>query len=130
MLHRLNHSIALQGVLALMAFAAFLVAAAHTMQPLPNSTWNPVMEADAVQSASEPSSPIVAVPAPVTVFHGTIAKDGSTFLLRETSGSVYRLAPAAHLHVRSFVGKFVKLTGSADKNAQILHVDSIEKTAA
>jgi len=125
--HRLNNSIALQGVLALVAFAAFLVAAAHTLQPQPDSAWNSVVVADAAQSASDHASQPVAAPEPVTVFHGTIAKDGPEFLLRETSGSIYRLAPAAN--VGAFVGKVVKLTGRMDKDAGLIRIEGIQPSA-
>jgi len=58
------------------------------------------------------------------VFTGTIAKDGSDFILRDSSGAVYRLdAPEK---AQPFEGKSVKVTGTLEASANVLHVQLIE----
>jgi hypothetical protein len=59
-----------------------------------------------------------------SVFTGTIVKDGSNFLLRESTGNVYHLDPASS--VEAFAGKSVKVTGKLEESAKIIHVDTIE----
>jgi hypothetical protein len=62
------------------------------------------------------------------VVTGTIVKNGSDFVLKDTSGTVYRLdAPGK---AEPFEGKSVKVTGQLDANASLPHVESIEATTA
>ncbi len=130
-MHRLNNTIAVQGVLALFAFAMLLVVAAHALQPQRENSLDPVIAA-----AQEPPQPVTppdtqppdAKAKSASVFHGTIVKDGSDFVLRDQSGTVYRLdAPAK---AKAFEGKTVKLTGRVDKNAKLIHVQEIRGSAA
>jgi hypothetical protein len=61
-------------------------------------------------------------------FTGTIAKDGEQFVLRDSSGAVYKLDDAER--ARSFEGKSVKVTGHLDTEAKLIHVESIEGAEA
>ena len=53
-------------------------------------------------------------PAKSKVFTGTIAKDGDDFVLRVSSGGVYKLDDAER--ASSFEGKAVKVTGQLDES--------------
>lgn len=135
-MHRFNNNIVLQGMLALLAFALLLVVAARALQPQQSSAPDPVLAA----SLQEPQQPVAPPDAqspdpsrdgkavPASVFHGTIARDGSDFVFRDQSGKVYRLdAPEK---AKPYVGKTVKVTGQVEKNANLIHVQHIEKVAA
>jgi DNA/RNA endonuclease YhcR with UshA esterase domain len=63
------------------------------------------------------------------VVTGTIVKSGSDFVLKDTSGTVYKLdAPEK---AEPFEGKSVKVTGQLDSaNATLIHVDAIEAMSA
>jgi hypothetical protein len=59
---------------------------------------------------------------------GTIVKTGSDFVLRDPSGTVYRLdAPEK---VQPFEGKSVKVTGKLEADNNLVHVKSIEEITA
>ena len=135
-MHRLNNTIALQGVLALLAFGLLLVVAAHALKPLNGNSLDPAYP-PAVEAAQEPQQPATAPDAQqppdaktesATVFHGTIVKDGNDYVLRDQSGTVYRLDSPAE--AKPFVGKPVRLTGRVEKDARLIHVQRIEKVAA
>ena len=68
-----------------------------------------------------------AEPKTVTI-SGTIVKTGSDYVLKDTSGAIYRLDTPDK--AEPFEGKPVKVTGKLDVNAHLLHVDSIEAIAA
>lgn len=139
-MHRFNNNLALQGMLALLAFALLLVVAAKALQPQHLPAPDPVMAA-ALQEAQQPAasrgtqsdtqSPDPrqdGKSVPGGVFHGTIVRDGSDFVFRDQSGIVYRLdAPEK---AKPFVGKTVKLSGQVEKDARLIHVQHVEKTAA
>lgn len=67
-------------------------------------------------------------PAKSTIFTGTIARDGEQFVLRDSSGGIFKLDNAEQ--AQSFVGKAVKVTGRLDEEAKLIHVDSIEVVSA
>jgi uncharacterized protein YdeI (BOF family) len=125
----------MQGVLALLAFALLLVVAAHALRPLDKNSFDTGFP-PAVQAAQEPQQPATAQDGQqppnakaesATVFHGTIVKDGSDFVLRDQSGTVYRLdAPSK---AKPFEGKSVKLTGRVEKDARLIHVQDIQASA-
>lgn len=61
-------------------------------------------------------------------FTGTIAKSGSTYVLRDSSGQTYKLdAPD---QAQSFEGKAVTVTGQLDPQSNTIHVESIQPAAA
>jgi hemolysin activation/secretion protein len=61
-------------------------------------------------------------------FTGTIQKSGSHFVLKDDSGQIFKLDDAAS--AKPYVGKPVKVVGQLDEQAMLIHVQSIEGTAA
>jgi uncharacterized protein YdeI (BOF family) len=59
-----------------------------------------------------------------TTFTGTIMKDGEQYVLRDSSGGVYKLDDSSR--AQAFEGKTVKVTGRLDADSKILHVDTIQ----
>jgi len=130
--HRLNNTIALQGVLALFAFVLLLVVAANALQPHHDNAFDPVAAA-VIQEPHWATVPPASLPRDAqseqsSVFHGTILRHGSDFLFREQTGVVYRLAAPAN--VKPFVGKTVKVTGWIEKDARLFHIQDIQRGAA
>lgn len=66
-------------------------------------------------------------PKPATLT-GTVAKDGDSFVLHDSSGAVYSLDDTDR--VKPFEGKSVKVTGKLDMDAKVIHVETIEPLAA
>ncbi len=62
--------------------------------------------------------------AKAATFTGTIVKQGDSYVLRDSSGAVYRLDNASR--VESFEGKSVTITGKLDPQTKTIHVESIE----
>jgi uncharacterized protein YdeI (BOF family) len=67
-------------------------------------------------------------PAKMTTFTGTVLKDGEQYVLRDSSGGVYKLDDSSR--AQSFEGKTVKITGRLDANAKMIHVDTIQSIAS
>jgi uncharacterized protein YdeI (BOF family) len=63
-----------------------------------------------------------------TTFTGTVVKDGEQYVLRDSSGSVYKLDDSSR--AQSFEGKTVKVTGKLDADSKIIHVDTIQALAS
>ncbi len=63
-----------------------------------------------------------------TTFTGTVVKDGEQYVLRDSSGSVYKLDDSSR--AQAFEGKTVKVTGRLDSNSKMIHVDSISALAS
>lgn len=63
-----------------------------------------------------------------TVFTGTVVKSGSEFILHDSSGQMYRLDDPES--AKPYEGKAVKVTGQLDEQAKLIHVESIEGSAA
>jgi hypothetical protein len=59
-----------------------------------------------------------------TTFTGTVMRNGDQYVLRDSSGSVYKLDDASR--AQSFEGKTVKVTGRLDADSKIIHVDTIQ----
>jgi hypothetical protein len=57
-------------------------------------------------------------------FTGTVAKDGEQYVLRDSSGAVYKLDDSER--AKAFEGKAVKVMGRLDTEAKLIHVESIE----
>jgi hypothetical protein len=62
------------------------------------------------------------------VVTGTIVKSGSDFVLKDSSGMVYRLDTPEK--AEPFDGKPVKVTGKLEAGTNLLHVESIEAMTA
>jgi uncharacterized protein YdeI (BOF family) len=61
-------------------------------------------------------------------FTGTIVKDGEQYLLRDSSGQMYKLDDAER--AKPFEGKAVKVTGQLDAEAKLIHLENIESAEA
>lgn len=61
-------------------------------------------------------------------FTGTIVKDGEQFLLKDSTGTVYKLDDSSR--ASTFEGKSVKVTGKLDTDAKLIHVEAIEAVSA
>jgi uncharacterized protein YdeI (BOF family) len=81
---------------------------------------------------AQPQQPDQAQPAQkAVVVTGTILKNGSAFILRDSTGAVYQLD--AQEKAAPFEGQSVKITGKLEKatnETALLHVDAIEALAA
>jgi uncharacterized protein YdeI (BOF family) len=67
-------------------------------------------------------------PSKTATFTGTVVKDGEQYVLRDSSGSVYKLDDTSR--AQAFEGKTVKVTGRLDANSKMIHVDSIQALAS
>jgi len=93
-------------------------------QPQPNQP--PDQPDQAKPDTQQPDTPQQGAKAVVVT--GMIVKSGSDFVLKDASGTVYRLdAPEK---AEPFEGKSVKVTGKLDANASLIHVDAIEAVTA
>ncbi|MFY9853032.1 MAG: DUF5818 domain-containing protein [Terracidiphilus sp.] len=61
-------------------------------------------------------------------FTGTIVQDGAQFLLKDSSGQIYKLDDQDS--AKPYAGKTVKVTGQLDEDAKLIHVVSIEPVEA
>lgn len=61
-------------------------------------------------------------------FSGTVAKKGNGFILRDSSGAVYRLDDSSR--AARFEGKSVTVTGKLDPQTKTIHVETIEGASA
>jgi hypothetical protein len=59
-----------------------------------------------------------------STFTGTVMKSGDQYLLKDSSGQVYKLDDSSR--AQSYEGKSVKVTGKLDTDAKLIHVESIE----
>jgi len=61
-------------------------------------------------------------------FTGTVVLDGAQYLLRDSSGQIYKLDDPER--AKPFEGKAVKVTGHLDMEARLIHVEKIESAEA
>jgi len=84
------------------------------------------------QTPPSQTPPDQAVPNPnsakTATFTGTVVKDGEQYVLRDSSGSVYKLDDSSR--AQAFEGKTVKVTGRLDADSKMIHVDSIQALAS
>ena len=66
--------------------------------------------------------------AKTTSFTGTIVKDGENYVLRDSSGGIYKLDDSSR--AQAFEGKTDKVTGKLDADSKMIHVDSIQALAS
>lgn len=90
-----------------------------------------------IQEPQTPPSPAQAQPdqaqpntdaSKSTTFTGTVVKDGEQYVLRDSSGGVYKLDDSSR--AQAFEGKTVKVTGRLDADSKMIHVDTIEAMAS
>jgi len=96
----------------------------------PNSA-TPMPVIQEPQSPPSQTPPDQAMPnqdSKTTTFTGTVVKDGEQYVLRDSSGSVYKLDDSSR--AQAFEGKTVKVTGRLDANSKMIHVDSIQALAS
>jgi Protein of unknown function (DUF5818) len=121
-----NSSITAQGVLSLVAIAMMLGYAVHALQlSPPQSVTAYAQDRQPPVSATQQAGPDAEKPA---VFAGTIVQLGSAFLLRGSSGAVYRLDDSSR--AQQFAGLPVKVTGKLDSTLKVIRVVKIEETRA
>jgi uncharacterized protein YdeI (BOF family) len=96
----------------------------------PNSA-SPMPVIQEPQTPPSQTAPDQAMPnqdSKTTTFTGTVVKDGEQYVLRDSSGSVYKLDDSSR--AQAFEGKTVKVTGRLDANSKMIHVDSIQALAS
>ena len=128
-----NRAMATQGLILLMAFQATQGAMALAMDSALAQT--PVAtqgeqtgaqnEAVAPQPGATQTNPSAAKSVVVT---GTVARSGTGYILRVSTGNEYQLDPADK--AEPFEGKAVKVTGMLETEAKLLHVETIEEVSA
>lgn len=69
-----------------------------------------------------------AMPATTVTFSGTVIRDGSRFALLETAGTLYTLDSTGRAW--PFEGEDVRVTGTLDPSARLLHVNDIRAMAS
>jgi len=125
-----------QGVLSLFAIAVLVGYAANTMRPLPETSME--LNVSGAQTQSDSSAPVLSaataypmtdttVARPATL-RGTILRDRANFVLRDSAGMVYRLDDSAK--AMAFEGKSVKVTGTLEESARLIHVQQIQDVNA
>ena len=62
--------------------------------------------------------------AQAAVFQGTVLRNGERFSIRTTAGQIYQLDDPQH--VQPYEGKNVRITGTLDSSARLIHVSRIE----
>ena len=124
-------SIKLQSLLGISTFALLLGSAtawgatervAATPMPVIQEPQSPPSQAQPDQSTTSQDS------AKTSTFTGTIMKDGEQWVLRDSSGNVYKLDDSSR--AQAFEGKTVKVTGRLDTNSKMIHVDTIQALAS
>ena len=68
------------------------------------------------------------ISATTVTFSGTVMRNGSRFVLRETGGVLYTLDSTGRAW--PFEGEDVRVTGKLDTSTSLLHVDAIETMAS
>ncbi len=63
-----------------------------------------------------------------TTFTGTVVKNGHYYVLRDSSGSIYKLDDPDR--AKHFEGKPVMITGELDQQSKVIHVESIQNAQA
>lgn len=95
-------------------------------QPSPSQT--PSQPSQAPSQAQPDQSTPNQDSAKSTTFTGTIMKNGEQWVLRDSSGNVYKLDDSSR--AQAFEGKTVKVTGRLDADSKTIHVDTIQALAS
>ncbi len=108
---------------------AWGVSAPKSATPMPviQEPQNPPAQTPPAQTSPDQTMPSQDASKAKT-FTGTVVKDGEQYVLRDSSGSVYKLDDSTR--AQTFEGKTVKVTGTLDSNSKMIHVDSIEALAS
>lgn len=121
------------GLLCSVILTAVFFIAVFALQPQPvqsqplaqAGTQQPQEKSGAQQPDTSPPNQPAAKAVAVT---GTIVKKGSSFVLQDTSGTVYQLD--AQEKAQPYEGKSVKVTGTLEAKTNLLHVETIEELNA
>jgi uncharacterized protein YdeI (BOF family) len=100
---------------------------AATPMPILQEPQAPPAQTPPAQASPEQSTPSQDQ-AKTTTFTGTIVKDGENYVLRDSSGGIYKLDDSTR--AQSFEGKTVKVTGKLDADSKMIHVDNIQALAS
>ncbi len=87
-----------------------------------------VQEPQAPPSQIPPDQAMPNQDSKTATFTGIVVKDGEQYVLRDSSGSVYKLDDSSR--AQAFEGKTVKVTGRLDADSKMIHVDSIQALAS
>jgi hypothetical protein len=96
---------------------AMLLQNSQQLQPMPGQ---PALHSQRSEISQQNTKPVAV--------SGTIVKNGSDFVLKEPSGTVYRLDDPEK--PEPFEGKSVTVTGQLDADSSLIHVESIEVMTA
>ena len=119
-------------VLLGLSSCALLLASVQAWGATTPSSASPMPVIQEPQTPPSQASPDKAMPnqdsSKSTTFTGTVVKDGEQYVLRDSSGSIYKLDDSSR--AQAFEGKTVKVTGRLDANSKMIHVDSIQALAS
>lgn len=99
-----------------------------TPMPVLQEPQAPPAQTPPAQTSPDQSTMTTQDQSKTTTFTGTIVKDGENYVLRDSSGGIYKLDDSSH--AQTFEGKTVKVTGKLDANSKMIHVDSIQALAS
>jgi hypothetical protein len=119
-----NQFLTSRGFLCCIAIAAVYCISAMAIQPQFGQPQQRSLESAQQQQPSQPNQPSTGA----VVVTGTIVKNGSNLVLRDTSGAVYQLD--AQDKAQPYEGKSVKVTGKLEADSKLLHVETIEELNA
>lgn len=118
-------------LLGLSSCALMLASVPAFAATTPNSA-SPIPVIQEPQTPPSQTPPDQAMPnqdsSKATTFTGTVVKDGEQYVLRDSSGGVYKLDDSSR--AQAFEGKTVKVTGKLDADSKMIHVDSIQALAS
>lgn len=120
----------IQVLLGISSCALLLASAQAWGATSPNSA-SPMPVIQEPQSPPSQTPPDQAMPnqdSKTATFTGIVVKDGEQYVLRDSSGSVYKLDDSSR--AQAFEGKTVKVTGRLDADSKLIHVDSIQALAS
>ena len=102
-----------------------------------NATLSSATPMPVVQEPQAPPTPVQAKPdqsmpnadaSKSTIFTGTVVKNGDQYVLKDSSGNVYKLDDSSR--AQTFEGKTVKIWGRLDADSKTIHVDKIQAGAS
>lgn len=99
-----------------------------TPMPVLQEPQAPPAQTPPAQTSPDQSTTTTQDQSKATTFTGTIVKDGENYVLRDSSGGIYKLDDSSR--AQTFEGKTVKVTGKLDADSKMIHVDSIQALAS
>ena len=128
-----------QGMLSLFAIALLVGYAVDAMRPLPETAMElhasagevqpgygpPVLRASNANPASTSAAGFVASQSTLS---GTIVRDRTKFVLRDSGGIIYQLDDSTK--AEPFEGRSVTITGTLEESARLMHVQQIQNVSS